>query len=236
VRLDLRGAGDGVARAPSVYHAGLTEDPRIALEELARDPRVSSIALVGISLGGHVSLKLAGELGHAAPLALRAVVSISAPVDIGSATDEIDRLRNIPYCAYVLYGLVKQAHEFARLHPEKTRFDASRLFRLRKVREYHDRVIAPMHGFRDADDYHTRASAAPHLARIAKPTLMIHAKDDPMVPLKIVAPFLEGASPQLTFLPSAAGGHVGWLGGFGEDAWVHTWSMDRTIEFLRRHT
>jgi predicted alpha/beta-fold hydrolase len=235
VRLDLRGAGEGVHRAPAVYHAGLTEDPLTAIRALAHDPRVSGIVLVGISLGGHVALKLAGELGGDVPDGLRAVISISAPLDIESATNEIDRLRKLPYRSYVLRGLVKQSLEFARRHPSRVTFDANLLRAVRRVREYHDVVIAPMHGFRDSADYHAKASAAPWLARVEVPTLMIHAGDDPMVPLGIVRPYLAGKSRQIAFLESPGGGHVGWLGGLREEHWVHTWAIERAIAFARHH-
>ncbi len=235
VRLDLRGAGEGLARAPGIYHAGLVDDPRVAVVALGRDPRVSRVTMLGISLGGHLTLKMLGELGGEVPEALAAAVSISAPVDVGRTTVEIDRLRNLPYCSYVLRGLVKQASDFAATHPDKTRFDPKTLRKLRKVRDYHEHVIVPMHGFRDADDYHVSQSAGPLLGRVARPTLMIHAKDDPMVPLSTVTPHTEAASSQVQLLLSDGGGHVGWLGGLREEQWVNTWAIDRAIEFLGRH-
>jgi uncharacterized protein len=235
VRLDLRGAGEGLARAPGIYHAGLIEDPRVVVEALAKDPRVSRVTVLGISLGGHLTLKMMGQLGKDVPDALAAAVSISAPVDVGRTTVEIDRLRNLPYGSYVLRGLVKQAGDFAATHPDKTRFDPRVLKKLRKVREYHEHVIVPMHGFRDAEDYHVSQSAGPHLANVARPTLMIHAEDDPMVPLATVTPHARAASPNVELLVSASGGHVGWLGGLREEHWVNTWAIDRAIAFLRRY-
>jgi predicted alpha/beta-fold hydrolase len=222
-----------VERAPNIYHAGLTEDVRAAVEALAGDPRVGSIAIVAISLGGHVALKLAGEWGEAAHPALRALITISSPVDLGAATDEIDKVKNLPYCAYVLRGLISQVQEFSRVHPSKVKFDPGRLRAIRKIRDYHTHVIAPMHGFASADDYHAKATAAPHLAKVAIPTRMIHAEDDPMVPLGSVTPFLKDASRAIEVLTSAGGGHVGWLGGLRERHWVHTWAIERAIEFVR---
>jgi predicted alpha/beta-fold hydrolase len=235
VRLDLRGAGEGVQSAPAVYHAGVTEDPLAAIRALSCDPRVAGIVLVGISLGGHVSLKLAGELGANAPDALRAVATVSAPVDIEASTQAIDRLTNYPYRSYVLRGLVKQWLAFSRVHPDKITFDLGRLRRLRRVRDYHEEVIAKAYGFADASDYHAKATAAPWLRHVEVPTLMVHAEDDPMVPLDTVRPFLADASPRVTFLESATGGHVGWLGGLREEHWVNTWAIDRAIAFARRH-
>jgi predicted alpha/beta-fold hydrolase len=233
VRLDLRGAGAGVERAPTIYHAGLTEDVRAAVLALSEHPRVASVVIVAISLGGHVALKLAGEWGESAPEGLRAIVTISSPVDLGAATVEIDKLRNMPYCAYVLRGLISQVQAFGRIHPEKVKYDPERLRTIRKIRDYHTHVIAPMHGFESADDYHAKATAAPYLSRVAIPTRMIHAEDDPMVPLGTVTPFLKDASRAIEVLTSPGGGHVGWLGGLRERHWVHTWAIERAIEFIR---
>jgi predicted alpha/beta-fold hydrolase len=233
VRLDLRGAGAGVARAPTIYHAGLTDDVRAAVHGLAGHPRVASVAIVAISLGGHVALKLAGEWGAAAEDAIRAIVTISSPVDLELATTEIDRVRNLPYCAYVLRGLIAQVQEFARHHPEKVKFDPSRLRTIKKVRDYHTHVIAPMHGFASAAEYHATQTAAPWLAKVTVPTRMIHAEDDPMVPLASVTPFLTNASRAIELLTSPGGGHVGWLRGLRERHWVHTWAIERAIEFVR---
>ena len=232
VRLDLRGAGDGVCTAPSLSHAGLTADPRAAVDVLGKDPRVSGIALVGFSLGGHVALRLAGEWGDAPHPRVRKVVSISAPVDLGVTVRALETAGTLPYRVYVLHALVRQALAFSRLHPDKAKYDTRALFFMRQIREYDAHVIAPMHGFRGIDDYYARASAGPWLAKIGVPTVMLHATDDPMVPRASLTPWLGGASRALRFVESASGGHVGWFGGVTEESWTRTWAMERTIQVL----
>jgi predicted alpha/beta-fold hydrolase len=235
VRLDLRGAGGSIHDAPNLYHAGLTEDPAAALAFVACDPRTSGVALVGFSLGGHVLLRLAGELGGETGPSLRAIVSISAPVDLTRVTRAIERTRSLPYHAYVLRNLVRQGRAFARAHPQRARYDAGTLWRTRSIRAYDARVVAPMHGFASAEDYYERASAGPLLPRIAAPTLLIHAEDDPMVPAESVRAWLGNAPPSLEQVWSDTGGHVGWFGGLAEAHWVDTWAMTHTIAFLRKH-
>ena len=234
VRLDLRGAGAGVATAPSLAHAGLTADPQAAIDALARDPRVEALALVGFSLGGHVSLRLAGEWGGAPHSAVRAVVAISAPVDLTAVSHALETKRTLPYRAYVLRALARQGRAFAQMHPDKARYDTRTFWRMRKIREYDAHVVAPMHGFTGADDYYTRASAGPWLPKIQVPTWMVHADDDPMVPLASIQPWLSDAAPALRFVRSARGGHVGWFGGLSEESFVGNWAIERTIEFIKR--
>lgn len=236
VRLDLRGAGESIADAPTLYHAGLTEDPRLALEHLAKDPRVSGVALVGFSLGGHVLLCLAGELAEgAAESSLRAVVSISAPVDLTRVTRAIERRRSLPYHQYVLRKLIQQGRAFARTHPTRAKFDASVLRRLRSIRAYDAHVIAPMHGFASAEDYYQRASAGPLLKDIRVPTLIVHAEDDPMVPAEDVHTWLASASSSVEHVVTTRGGHVGWFAALDEASWIDTWAMKETIAFLGKH-
>ena len=230
VRLNLRGAGDSVATAPSLYHAGLTADPRTFAEALGRDRRVDGIALIGFSLGGNVLLKLAGEWGHLPPSVVKAICTLSAPLDLEATSRRLEELRNLPYRVYILRGLVTQGELFAQLHPELARYEPRSLRRLTSIREYDRRVIVPMHGFASVEDYYGRSSAGPYLHAIRVPTLMLHAEDDPMVPLGTLSA-AEDASNAVSFVTSKKGGHVGWFGGMGEKPWVDTWAIDRVCEF-----
>jgi uncharacterized protein len=232
VRLDLRGAGDSIGDAPALYHAGLTEDLRVAVEQVASRAQVSGVALVGFSLGGHVVMRFAGELGDSRPGALRAAVAISAPLDLVEVTRAIERLRSLPYHRYVLRNLVRQGKAFARAHPQRARYDASSLGRLRTIRAYDREVIAPMHGFASAEDYYVRASAGPFVERIRVPTLLVHAEDDPVVPARTVRPWLANAPPALEQAWTHRGGHVGWFAGLSESLWVNTWAVERARAFL----
>jgi predicted alpha/beta-fold hydrolase len=235
VRLDLRGAGASIPDAPDLYHAGLTEDLRVTLAHVGTRPQVDGAVLVGFSLGGHVVLRLAGELGDSDPGALRAAVAISAPLDLLEVTRAIERLRSLPYQVYVLRRLVHQGKAFARAHPQRAHYDASALSRLRTIRAYDGHVIAPMHGFSSAEDYYARASAGPFIQRIRVPTLLVHSEDDPMVPSDNVRTWLVSAPPAVEQAWTERGGHVGWFAGLSESSWVNTWAMQRTSDFLAAH-
>src|SRR5262249_41977970 len=124
VRLDLRGAGESIPDAPSLYHAGLSSDLGIVADHFAPDAPVSGVVLVGFSGGGTMALKLAGELGargasgdHAKKL--QAIVSISAPLDYTRIGPWMDTLARFPYRFHVLRGLSNGARNFARQHPAR---------------------------------------------------------------------------------------------------------------------
>jgi predicted alpha/beta-fold hydrolase len=232
LRLDLRGAGDGVRTAPSLYHAGLTRDLSTAVEWLAELPggRVTGVFVVGFSLGGHIALRWAGELAGSPPSALRGVAALSAPLDLERTTQAMERLRSTVYHQYIARNLQRQGHAFARLHPDRVHYTEAELAKVRTIRQYDSLVIAPMHGFRSAEEYYAQASAHPWLAHIRVPTVVIHAEDDPMVPASLVRPYLEGMP--VTQEWSMTGGHVGWFTGFGEDACLRTWGIERVLRFI----
>jgi predicted alpha/beta-fold hydrolase len=233
VRVNLRGAGRSIPDVTALYHAGLVEDPSAALAHVAKQPNVRDVALLGFSLGGNVSLRLAGLLGRDVPAYLRAVASLSAPLDLVESSRALERLRTLPYRAYVLRALIRQGREFARLHPSRAAYDPNALLRLRTIRAYDEAVVAPMHGFCDAHDYYVNASSGPGLADITVPTLIVHSADDPMVPQDSVRPWLRNASPAVTVEWSEHGGHVGWFAGVRQSAWVRTWAVQRVIDFFR---
>lgn len=234
VRLNLRGAGEGLKTAPTLYHAGLTEDLRSTVDVLLARPNVSDVAIVGFSLGGNVTLKLAGEWGSDAPKKIRAMVAISPPLDLVRTSRALERRRSFPYRRYVLKKLLETGREYAKLYPERARYDVAKLARAKLIREYDEQVVAPMHGFQSADDYYRKMSAGLFLPRIQMRTLLVHAEDDPMIPPDTMRPSLEKIPKSLTVDWTKRGGHVGWFGGFSEDGFVQTYAMKKSIAFIEK--
>jgi predicted alpha/beta-fold hydrolase len=235
--LDLRGVGEGVTDAPAIYHAGLTEDLRVACDWLGARAGVTCVVVVGFSMGGHVAVRFAGELGAEGLRGkVRGVAAVSAPLDLHAVSRAIERRRSLPYHLYILRGLVRNARAFARLHPARVLYDARALGRVRNIRAYDDAVSAPMHGFADWADYYRRASAGAFVPRIRVPTLFVHSEDDPMVPTWCIRPWLEAAPAAVEQRWSKRGGHVGFFSGVGEESWVETWAMREVVEFGGRVT
>jgi predicted alpha/beta-fold hydrolase len=232
-RLDLRGAGASIPDVPSLYHAGLSADLGAVTEQLARDRRIDGVALLGFSGGGSLALKLVGELGAGTPTALRAVVSISAPLDYTRVGAWMDTLARLPYRFHVLRGLSNGAREFARLHPDRAHYRPQDVKRLSSFRHYDASIIVPMHGFTNVDAYYGAASPGPLLGAIRTPTLLVHADDDPMVPAFTVRPWLGAVSSDVELALSPHGGHLGWVAGFDEASWITSWSMKCALRFLR---
>jgi predicted alpha/beta-fold hydrolase len=91
-------------------------------------------------------------------------------------------------------------------------YDIGKVARARNLYEFDNIVTAPLHGFKDADDYWTRASSKGDLHRIEVPTLLIHARNDPFLPGRHL-PQPQDVSPSVTLEYPAQGGHVGFVSG-----------------------
>lgn len=230
-RLDLRGAGESLADAPSLYHAGLSSDVGAAAAHLAEDARVSAVGLIGFSLGGNLVLKLAGEWGASPPDHVRGVVAISPLVDLPPTSAALETRATTVYRVYVVRSLLAMAADFSRRHPERA-IDLRGLSARSTVRDYDRAVVVPMHGFGTVERYYEAASAGPRLSAITVPTLFAFAKDDPMIPLRTVAPWAAKASPAVRVLYTDRGGHVGWFESFSREGFERTWGIRRAIEHL----
>jgi uncharacterized protein len=242
VRMNQRGSGLGMGKARQLAHAGFGEDLAVVLRFLAARDDVTSVGALGFSLGGHVALSLASDL--AADVAsvhpkLRAVVSVSAPIDLDESTRQFDALRSGRFTGVYERLIVKSLIERGRALKASTPaapFALAELEACTSIRAFDDVVTCRTHGFRDVDDYYARASVAPKLARIAVPTLAIHAEDDPMVPVHALRRAHEAADRSAAFdvaiVPT--GGHVGFVSSFAH-LWDGSTAVSRALEHLRRH-
>lgn len=228
LRANQRGAGPTLARCRRFYHAGRSADLAHLLEHVPAAQTSAGSVLVGYSLGGNVVLKLLGELGAgAANLGIRAGVSVSAPIELSAAADRIEARRNRLYQDW----LVRRMRADVRAlgggdHP----FNQPWLDGIRSVRDFDDKVVAPWNGWADAAEYYRVNSARQFLPRIAVPSLIIHARDDPWIPATPYDGVDWAAHGALTPLLAPGGGHVGFHGAGHRVAW-----HDRCIlHFLAR--
>lgn len=205
-RLNLRAAGPGLATSRGPYHAGLTEDLRAALRHLkAHAPRW---VLMGFSLGGHMSLKLAAEPN--VPDALAAVIAVSAPLDLANTADRVMAARNIVYHKRIVATMRRYAAAWLPADEQ------DRLKRIKTVRDFDTEIVASAFGFHDADDYYAQMSVKPHLDALSVPALILHAVDDPWIPFQDYhRPW--GAQAPLDVLLTRRGGHVGFHGRASQD-------------------
>jgi len=198
------------------YHSGDSEELDWILRRLEPD------FAIGVSLGGNVLLKWLGERGSAARL--KRAVAVSAPLDLAAAGRALDRGFNRQvYTRSFLASMKRNAS--AKLARFPGLFDAPRVRRASTLYEFDDAVTAPLHGFRDADDYWVRASSAPWLEHVRVPTLVLNARNDPFLPEAALEHATRKAAPAILLEFPRSGGHVGFPGRRG-------WLARRVLEFL----
>lgn len=234
VRMNIRNCGDTEHLSPTLYHSGMTSDLAEVLDRLVNVDKLPAIAIVGFSLGGNVTLKTTGELGDRAPSALLGVAAVSPAVDLSAAALRLESRENWLYTRRFVSSLRRRMLKKEELFPG--RFDVSKLRGMRTVREYDDRFIAPLYGFVDSEDYYERASSRHVLPSIAVPALLLHATDDPFIPLTDRVREAAQRNPLVRIVETPHGGHVGWVGALpGRDAVAEDrhWVENRVVDFLQ---
>ena len=222
----FRGCSGELNRLPRAYHSGDSEEIDWILKRFKqRDPQRTYFA-TGVSLGGNALMKWLGEQGEDATDVIQAAAAISPPMDVGACGAWLDQGTNQKvYTQHFLRTMKAQSE--ARLQQFPGLFEAERMRNATTLREFDDTVTAPLHGFKDVDDYWTRASALPVLQSIRLPTLLLMPRNDPFLP-DACYPTVYPAS--VTLETPDNGGHVGFSGGHGTSK--DLWLPSRIINFF----
>jgi hypothetical protein len=101
------------------------------------------------------------------------------------------------------------------------------------VRSFDEKITAHYMGFEGAEDYYDKASSSHVLDRIALPTQVIHAEDDPFIILSPDTRRKLRENPYVQFLMTAHGGHCAFISDAcnGDDG---RWAERKVIEFLSK--
>lgn len=228
VVVHFRGCGGEANRLSRAYHAGDAEEIGLIVERIARIYSKKGIYLAGVSLGGNALLKWLGERAQEAQGLVRGAVAISAPLDLVAAGKVLDSgFNKAVYTRNFLFTLKRKA--LAKLDIFPHLFDRTAVARSTTLREFDSLVTAPLHGFRDADDYWMRASSKPVLCNITVPTLLINARNDPFLPAHVL-PTSDEVNATVSLEYPIEGGHAGFL--TGPFPGKLTWLPKRMAEFF----
>lgn len=229
VAMNFRSCSGELNRRPRFYHSGETGDLDAVLSSLINRRPGRSIGLVGYSLGGNVLLKWLGELEGKVPDSICAAVAVSVPFDLSAAAYRVDHGVSRIYGQTFLRTLKEKVLAKTRLYPGL--LDPAKVAAIRSFAVFDDRVTAPLHGFANGRDYWTRASATPWLGVIRKPTLLINACDDPLLPAACLPRDAVVRSPWIEAEFTLRGGHAGFVEGWRPGA-VSYWIDRRAMAFL----
>lgn len=224
VRMNLRGCGGTTELTNSHHNAYQSEDVGAVLRHLAADPAIPRpLTVLSFSLGANLSLRWAGMAGDAA--VADALAAINPPVNLEICSGAIDAPANSIYRYYFVTRLLKLVR--AAPHIPLPAGPPS-LRRVRKIRTFDDLYTAPAAGFRDAAAYYEAASSGQFLEGLRVPTLLLSAKDDPFVPVRMFEPYWNRSIPALRHEHPERGGHVG----YRQRGPRVFWAAERAFEFF----
>ncbi len=230
-RVNLRSCGGTEHLSDTMYHSGLTSDTKLILENI-RQRFDGLLVLVGFSLGGNVTLKLAGELGDEAPMT--AACAISTPIDLAACVRTLDRPVNYLYAHRFLSRLKARVMRKNKLSPAL--YPVTGIEEVKTIWDFDDRFTGPLFGFGDAANYYRTQSAQNFLAGIRVPTLVIQAKDDPLIPFSVYEHEAFRTNPFLELLAVSRGGHLGFLSRQKPRFWLDRVVLEWTERLLARQT
>jgi predicted alpha/beta-fold hydrolase len=222
----FRGCSGELNRLPRAYHSGDSAEIDWILRRLKAAYPAATLHAAGVSLGGNALLKWLGEQGEGAARIVSSAAAVSAPLDLAAAGHALGRGFNMVYTRMFLETLKRKAS--AKLAQFPGLFDAGAMRASKTLYAFDNVVTAPLHGFRDTDDYWRRASSWPMLAGIRVPTLVLNARNDPFLPESALA-HTRAASKHVTLEFPAAGGHAGFHS--GPFPGRHGWMAARLLAF-----
>ena len=226
---NYRSCSGEINRQLRFYHHGATDDLITVIRHAVQSRRYRRIDLVGFSMGGNLTLVYLGrETKQVPPFIGRAVV-FSVPCNLKDCAHRLAKWRNRPYMRYFLKPLFRKLKEKRKRFPDQLNVEGFR--KIKTFQQYDDRYTAPLHGFRDAEDYWRQTGSVRYLKRIRVPVLIVNARNDPFL-ADTCYPIGTARDSSTIFLEMPrSGGHVGFVAFNAERRY---WSERRAVEFLQK--
>lgn len=218
---------DGVPnQARRLYHSGETADLDFAARRLISQYPDIDLRVVGVSLGGNVTLKWLGELGNQLPANVTCAAGVSVPYDLAAGSRFLERGLGPLYTAHFMKSL--RAKTLAKLERYPDLCDRDALMRAKTFWEFDGSITGPVHGFVDAQDYYTKSSSIQFIHGIRRPTILFSAFDDPFLPSSVLQQVRDIAkgNDYLHLEFTEHGGHVGWVEGH---PWAPSYFMEHRV-------
>jgi uncharacterized protein len=210
----------------TMYHSGYIDDLIDVVENLSS--QYLTINLVGYSLGGSIVLNYLGRY-ESIPSNVKSAVVFSVPIDLSSSAKMLNHWKNKAYTIQFLMTLNKKIIDKANQYPNELNVEDYK--NIRTMGDYDNRITAPLHGFKDAEDYYLRASSKPYLKNISIPTLLVNAHDDSFLAPPCFPYDIADGHEYFHFLGSKYGGHVGFAA-FAHNAY---WSDRLVVDWLEKN-
>ena len=228
VGMNYRSCSGEVNRLPRLYHSGATDDVLFVINWLTQRFPTNPLGAVGFSLGGNLLIKYLGEAGDQTPLQAAAVVS--PPFDLRRSAESFENGNGRIYARGFIKSLRQKVQNHAHIIGEKVNLDC--ILEARTLREFDEALTAPLHGFRDANDYYAQCSSGQFISAVRTPTLIIRALDDPFFAHDIPQADIAN-NPYLFPALTQHGGHVAFFEGAFPGK-LQYWAERQAARFLMK--
>ena len=206
----FRGCSGEMNLAPRAYHSGDFEEIGWILQRF-KAAYAGDVVAVGVSLGGNALLRWAEEMGRSAAKVVKAVIAVCSPIDLAAGGQAIgEGFNRWVYTRRFLASMKPKALLKLAQHPGLLNKEA--ILNAKDLYAFDNAFTAPLHGFKNAEDYWKQCSAKPHLHSIKIPALVINPKNDPFIPATCL-PKVKDVGPWVKLWKPDEGGHVGFTSG-----------------------
>ncbi|WP_075340891.1 YheT family hydrolase [Tenacibaculum agarivorans] len=229
VCVNLRGCSGEDNNILQTYHAGKTDDVDFIIKYLIENYNYKNIILAGFSLGGNMILKYLGEYENKIPEVIKGGIAVSVPIDLVSAQEELNKLKNKIYMQEFLRTLktkvIAKSEKFPEYNPDKKLIAKASSFK-----DFEELYTAPVFGFDSPEDYWNKASSKPYLSKIKHKTLLINAKDDSFLSIACYPYEIAENSDNFYLATPKYGGHVGFVASFNDQSY---WMEKQLVDFIQ---
>ncbi len=224
---NYRSCSGEINRRLRFYHNGSFDDLDTVVRHALQKGDYRSIVLIGFSLGGNLTLVYLGSRDVQPSRRVIGATVFSVPCDLASSAEILAQAQCKPYMQNFLTSLHRKIRAKMDLFPGQ--IDDRGFHRIKNFKHYDDRYTAPLHGFKDAEDYWEKCSSLAYIPNIRIPTLIVNALDDPFLADQCYPVEVASKSPHVYLETPHYGGHVGFMQFNGDNSY---WSENRAMEFI----
>lgn len=232
---NFRGCGDEINRRPRFTHNGATNDLDDVVCHALKKYNYESIALIGFSMGGNLSLVYLGRDSGRVPEEVKAAVCFSVPCDLAGASERLAEPGNLIYMRRFMHLMGRKVQLQSESFPDQ--FPCADYHTLRTFQDFDGRYTAPLHGFHNAQHYWEQCSSNRYLDAIRQPVWIVNALNDPFLPPSCFPDFSQHGNLRVQLVTPEHGGHCGFTSiGKGGMYWSEKVAVDLLAQSLSPST
>ena len=227
---NYRGCGGEPNRKLTSFHGGKTDDLDWVIKHAIASNDYDAIYLVGVSMGGNLTLKYVGEMKHKLNKIIKKAFAVSAPIDMLATSHQLIKGWNQIYSRRYLKQYIEQLKLKEKLFPGQQEFE--KVYKSANLHDFVENFTAKIFGFKDAAEYLASQSALHYLENIKIPTILVNADNDPFLTEKSFPKEIARNSDFFHFEMTINGGHVGFM---EKEDKEFNWMEKRILDFFEEN-